>query len=341
MSLSRRVFIGTTGLVTVGGTGLVLSGCGSARHSSSNGSGGTTSTGGGSGSGGTTPPANFRDTQFLSKQRRTYQSRGSWTTDGFTVNQQTTFVFRVAADYSVQAAIITDSSLSAFTNNQAFSGYAIFDNTYGTKSVTLNPGTYYVAVRNTANAANTVSWEFDYNQSATGATYDTNMFSRTDSVAAGGWYYQPFTINAGYSYVIDGCNSGMNSYIIPESELNNFKSNATFRYYTNYADLLGGEGPGRWVVVLPTGNYGVALRNSVGIPKTLTMTMDRWKNNNRSEYGVPDNIVGEPLRSHSAPADGKLPNPDLDTDGNKLLGVEAILGAIPKESLTSTGTSRG
>jgi hypothetical protein len=242
--------------------------------------GGGTGGGGTGGGGGTTPPTvTTPSTTFLANQGHNVSAYGAYSTESFTVSTTTTFFFRLASVYNVQAAIITPSQLANFTSMAAFTGYAIFNNQFGTQTVTLAPGTYYVGVRNTTNAANTWSWELDFTYSFPASdrvTFYDVYFQDALTFASDAKFWKPFTIQAGARYFLDGCNVNTECFIIPASELSKFQAGQTFQYYTAYY-LSGGGSPGFWEITLPLGDYVLVGRGTGH--STCTFRMDRWKVN--------------------------------------------------------------
>ncbi|HEX2724070.1 MAG TPA: hypothetical protein VHM24_14225 [Gemmatimonadaceae bacterium] len=240
------------------------------------------SSGGGSG-GGTTPNVTFAtpDTYFADGGS-TLQFRGYNTTQ-LTVSVTTDFVFRFASDYQAQAAIITPAQLNNFTSFAAFSGFGLFDNTYGTKSVTLSPGTYYLAVRNTSSGDN--SWRYELDKAIRldpdqGYSFSFSSFDlqRTYQLTAGQRSTQPFTVLAGYRYFIDGCNSGLDFFIMPAVEGPKFLNGQSFQTYTPYTGT-GKAHPGLWEIRLPAGDYVIGTRNIETSSHAMVYTLERWRIN--------------------------------------------------------------
>lgn len=225
----------------------------------------------------TTAPETF----FMASQGRTFSKNGDWATEGFTISRQTTFIFRVATQYKAQVAIIPESELNNFKTMNAFSGYGIFDNTYGYTSVTLAAGKYYVALRNTSTGSNIVSYELDipytFPASDRCQFYD-DYIKDIKSLNGGAKMWHPFTIQSGFRYFMDGCNTGFKTYIIPESELGNFQNGKQFNVYTDYT-LTSGAGPGFFEIKLPPGTYYFVAANSTSAPQAITYLMERWKLN--------------------------------------------------------------
>ena len=242
--------------------------------------GGGTGGGGTGGGGGTTPPTvTTPSTLFLASQNVNAASYGYVTTEQFTITTTTSFYFRISAQFYMQAAIITPAQLANFTSMGAFTGYAIFDNIFGMKAVTLAPGTYYVAIRNTSTSANKWSWELDYFYSfpATDRVsfYDIYIYDAL-TYATNAKFWRPFKVETGARYFIDGCNINTEFYVIPASELSKFQAGQSFQYYTDYY-LAGGGSPGFWEIKLPLGDY-VLVGSGTG-QSASTFRMDRWRVN--------------------------------------------------------------
>ncbi len=223
------------------------------------------------------------DTYFTDKHG-TFNGIGAYWYQQFTVAKQQTFVLRVASDYAADAAIITAAQLSNFTANRPFSGYALFDNQYGTKSVTLPPGTYYVAIRSQSSTPTAYRLELDLDITVPADSLNTYSFvdhyiQGTEHVGAnGGKLWHGFTIQSGIRYFLDGCNTGLSTYVIPASQLTAFKSGGTFSYYTAYS-ADDNAYPGLHEIKLPPGSYYLAFINRNTIPKPVTYTMERWRVN--------------------------------------------------------------
>jgi uncharacterized protein (TIGR03437 family) len=219
------------------------------------------------------------DTMFVSNNGTLSNAGSSWY-QSFSLGAATTFDFRVASDYKVQASIFAPDQLNAFINNQAFGGYASFNYTYGTKtSLTLAAGTYYVGIRNGVSAANSYDLELDYAMSIPGASYVDTYLNQAVSVDPnGGVLWQPFTVQCGFRYLMDGGNSGLETYIIPGNQLTAFQNNQTFYYYTDYSSPgVDNAQPGFYEVKLPPGDYYLVFHNSSAITKTAVYTMERFR----------------------------------------------------------------
>ena len=231
------------------------------------------------------------DTYFTDKHG-TFSGYGGYWYQQFTLSAKRTFVLRVAADYRADTAIIVPGQLSNFINNQGFSGYSLFDDSFGTKSVTLTAGTYYLAVRNQVSGTNTYRLELDYDikvPADANYTYKfiDNYLQGTRTVGAwGGKLWHGFTVQSGYRYFLDGCNTGLSTYVIPAHQLDAFRNNSTFTYYTSYSGNDNAY-PGLHEIKLPAGSYYLAFTNSNSIGKAVTYTMERWQRTPKTSGGVP------------------------------------------------------
>ena len=226
------------------------------------------------------PTVTVPSTIFVAFQDYNVSNFGDYLTKEFTVNEKTKFVFRFASAYNAQAAIFTDDQLNNFTSLHAFTGYGLFDNQVGTQTVTLNPGTYYLGVRNTTHSENSFSAELDYTYSLPASDRcsfnDVYIQAVKTFSGNGGWITNEFTVQKGFRYFLDGCNVGFETYIIPAGDIPAFQNGQTFNYYTDYYDATG-AGPGFFEINLPEGNYAIAARSSA--VSAIAFTMERWKVN--------------------------------------------------------------
>jgi hypothetical protein len=222
------------------------------------------------------------DTFFISSDS-TLNGQGAYWYQAFTVSATSSFVLRVACDYTADAAILPAGQLNNFIGGRAFNGYAIFGSTFGTHYVRLGAGSYYVAIRNRANAANQYDLELDKRQTAPA---DSQHYYRFNDLylnhagyvgANGGYLIQPFTIQAGFRYFMDGGNSGLDTYVIPANQVANFKANTTFQYYTDYSGVGDTAQPGYYELNLAPGTYYLCFRNHSSIKKAAVYTLERWR----------------------------------------------------------------
>jgi hypothetical protein len=184
---------------------------------------------------------------------------------------------RFVSDYRADCAIFLPDQFANFTQNRSFTGYAVFDDQFGVAYVTLAAGTYYVGFRNQSSSANFCRLELDLRlTSLSGYRFNDIYVQESQYVGRnGGLLWQPFTIQSGIRYFCDGANGGLETYLIPGDQLDNFRNNRQFTYYTTYS----GEStnlPGFYEINLPPGNYYLAFRNQQSIDKALTYSMERW-----------------------------------------------------------------
>jgi len=256
--------------------------CSTVQLTASGSVGGGGSGGGGGGSASYSLPA----TTFLSNQGETLSAQCAWATREFTISRTTTFDFRFVATYLAQAAILPQAQVNNFKNCQAFQGYGLFENKFGTQPVTLAAGTYTFAVRNAQSLPNRFSVELDYGiQEVLINPEGGKTFTRTGvpvhvtNVAKGSRYTQTFTVQSGYRYFIDGVNTGeLECFIIPTSQVSAFMSGQSFQGYTEYQES-GGQCPGLIEIKLPAGTYAVAVRNNASTDAALTFTIEEWRIN--------------------------------------------------------------
>lgn len=243
------------------------------------------STGNNNNPGGTpaTPPTvTVPNTIFISIECHDFSSLGDWVTQQFTVSSSTTFAFRFSSRYKADAAIILESEYANFTENRAFSGFGGFDDQFGFQTVTVSPGTYYLGVRNQSSAENTISIELDFDitlPASDKVTYFDSPFKGIEKLNAGERVARSFSIQSGYRYFIDGNNTGLDVFIISESNASAFINGQGFTYYSDYSGLEACNLPGLSELKLPAGNYYLAFRNNQSAPNNVNYIMEQWKVN--------------------------------------------------------------
>ena len=199
-----------------------------------------------------------------------------------TLNSTTTYVFRLAADYNCYAAVIRGSDASNFVNGGTYTYYGTpFDGNFGTKSITLGPGTYAVALRNKVNSDNEYKVELDRMVSFSNAGGPSTILNKASHVDSnGGKYWHGFSIASGYYYYMDGANSGVNTYIIPSNQLGNFQTNGvTFQHYSDYDGQRDKSMPGGYQIKLSPGSYYLCFHNEDPIRKAVVYTLQRFRAN--------------------------------------------------------------
>lgn len=254
--------------------------------------------------------------------------QGDWFSQEFTISAPTSFVLRFASDYSADAAVVPASQISNFRNGRSYTGFGVMSGKFGTQYINNLPaGNYFVVCRSRVKDSNQYCIELDNVLRL--ETSNSKSFSFAGQVAAssrmvgknGGKLWQPFTVVEGYRYFVDGCNSGLDTYFIPESELSNFKSNKTFQYYTDYSGQRETNLPGQAELRLAPGNYYLCFHNTdPKISKAVTYSIDAWSENNSG----PDSIA------LSGSASWKVTGRNVD------ISVEKIENNRPSGSVSGT-----
>ncbi|MFT3700127.1 MAG: hypothetical protein QM831_43680 [Kofleriaceae bacterium] len=220
------------------------------------------------------------DTTFLAATKTLAQ--GGYVTQQFTITTPTAFVFNYVADYTSQAAIFPPDQLTKFQTNKAFTGNDVFDNIFGAHYFTLAPGTYYLGVRSSATASNIIRYELDYAVALPSDCFvSAGTYFGANKVVGknGGYLTQRFELIDGYRYFMDGANTGMDTYLIPESELAHFTAGATFLSYPSYSGS-DPDAPGFFELttdLLPAGIYYFVARNPNTHDTTLAYHMEWWR----------------------------------------------------------------
>jgi hypothetical protein len=221
------------------------------------------------------------DTFFLALQKYRFSKYAEWHLEEFKLTKSTNLVFNFATQYKSQAAIITPDQVDNFKNNRAFSGFAIFDQKMGITAITLNAGTYYVACRNFNSGSNTISYELDYTMTLPASDrcrYYDIYINDYDFYTSGSRMWHPFTIQSGYRYFIEGCNTGMNVFFIPGDQIDNFRNRQEFKHYPDFkqGENSGGD-PGGVEITLPPGNYYLVAINETNESQSMVYAMQRWQ----------------------------------------------------------------
>ncbi|BCM91216.1 hypothetical protein IAD21_03080 [Abditibacteriota bacterium] len=229
------------------------------------------------------PSAHAQNTNFLSDNGDVLTDGDDFYYQRFVINNPTTFDLRYTPDYTSDCVILAPNYLNAFASGGAYRYFEGFDGRYGTKRFTLAAGTYYVAIRNEVEARNNFSYELDVAltsvPSDNNGTYEFSRWGISGAryvAANGGILYHGFTTTSTERAFLDGCNSGLETYVIPSNQLNNVLGGRSFTYYTAYS----GDGaalPGFIEVTLPVGSYYLVFINKSTIQKSVTYQMEYWK----------------------------------------------------------------
>lgn len=275
---------GTQKIAELNGTYVVESNkCTTVRIDFANtgGSGGNTGGGGPSGGGNTgqNPPQGIpNNTTFVSKYD-VFSAKGAYWLQEFTVNTATTFVLRLAAQYKLQAGIFPISQMAAFQNGSQVSGNAIFDDTYGIRAVTLAPGKYFVGIRNNVSGANSYALELDYGIRLPAPATRTQTESVAESLTKGQWKSYKITTTTSSRIFVDGCNSGIDVYLVDESNYTKFQNNQSFQYLVGeFSGEQNKNTPG-FAEIPNTGRiYYLVMSNRRGATgHSFTFTYEAWR----------------------------------------------------------------
>ena len=235
------------------------------------------------GSSGNTATQTVPNTIFKGTTSNSLNTGSGWWTESFTISSTKNLVLRFASTYAADCAVITPDQENSFKNGGSFTGYAVFDNQFGYKSVTLPAGNYLLAVRNQSGSANTFTAELDYQitlPASDQCSYFDEYIKGAPKINAKQYYYHDFTVQAGFRYFVDGCNSGMYVFFIPENQLSTFLSGGAFQHFQQYSNpAVVGMDPGLYEIKLPPGKYYLAAYNFSNVSEALVYTMERWKQN--------------------------------------------------------------
>jgi hypothetical protein len=102
--------------------------------------------------------------------------------------------------------------------------------------------------------------------------------------ANGGKLWHGFTVQEGFRYFVDGCNTGLSTYVIRENELGAFQNGQSFNYYSDYSGTDNAF-PGLHELKLPPGTYYLAFANDNANDKPVTYTLERWRQTPKSSGG--------------------------------------------------------
>lgn len=217
-----------------------------------------------------------QSTDFIQWDRN-YRSRGDWTAQQFTVTaSRATFRLRAATDYRADTFVFAPSELRRFQRNQSVRAWGM-DNEFGTMTLTLPRGTYYLGTRNQVSGRNRIRVEFDFLLNVPGSRFVGWGIADAGYVPVdGGWWYHTFRVERGIRNFMDGCTTGIETYIIPSSDVWSFTRGDRFRYYAQYSGTATSL-PGLYELRLPVGGYAIAFWNSDYWDEgPVTYDIERW-----------------------------------------------------------------
>ncbi len=181
----------------------------------------------------------------------------------FRLTSSTTVTFYHAAQYrGNEAAIVDASGLADFEAGNAYRNFASYLDNCGFEQLQLSAGTYYAVLRNRGETPQTMSLEVDRLPVFTNASGSRTIFQEKQQMNPGASVWHPFSLTSGEQFYIDGCNSGeVSTWLIPDTELSNFRNGQTFQYYEGFSNE-DANGPGGWAFNPGPGSYVLVARNT-------------------------------------------------------------------------------
>ncbi|MEZ0306551.1 MAG: PPC domain-containing protein [Ramlibacter sp.] len=179
-----------------------------------------------------------------------------------------------AAQYTANLYVTTGDTLNACVNGGAFSHYEnyAFIGQYGHQSFTLQPGSYGICIRNTANVSNSMRVEFQRQPTVTGFQYLQQRFTTVvRTVQPGGRVTQPVSVGNNYRVIVDGANSGGSFWYIPATEQSAFLAGNTFSYYTEGFGCGSDKASPGLCEMDGVGEYAIAYYNDTSSPQTIVI----------------------------------------------------------------------
>ncbi len=230
--------------------------------------------------------ANSSYADFIGRKGATLNVNGA-VYNSFSISQTTTFTLYAAADYSASIIIFDTSDLDRFLNGGSVSYYDGFSGRFGITTITLSAGEYTLGARNRVNGPNTISYELEFwTPEISGAEYYDTYFNGVESLSAGSRHWHSFTVQSGFAYVVEGLNTGIDSYLIPESELSDFKAGRSFSYFEDYSSTNDPNQPGLHTINdLTPGTYYLAFHNSSSESHALVYAMYRYSDDSANSSG--------------------------------------------------------
>lgn len=252
---------------------------------------------------------------FIARQDARFSAQGDYWYQGFEVPEGSVgeFVFRVVAVGSIDATVIDEADVQRFIDGQSVGAYSIFSQKIGTQGISLPAGNYAVALRNRLDGESRYSIELDCDKTYSDATRIDAM-TRAEQISAGAKYYHSLTVNEGYRLWVDGVNLGLETFIIPSSQLSAFTSNQEFQYYTDFGSIASANQPGGYEIKLSPGEYYLALRNLNDEPMPVTFTIELFQ------------ITDEGVEQDNLDEDGNVipSSPDLTASGMTFEGQSSV-----------------
>lgn len=209
----------------------------------------------------------FSVTKTLQVGQRYYHG---FSISGSAADLELLYVSRYTADFYLMPqdqaqAFLDGRTFTYLTNRTPPAG------TNGFKILTaLAPGSYAVGVVNRANVPTTVRVELQRQAAVQGFRYAGDRFTPAIvNTQPGTRWTQTVSLGDSYRTVVDGANTGGTVYLIPESQVSNFRSGASFLYITNHSCGGGTPAPGFCELRFASGKYAIAYVNDTSEPQTI------------------------------------------------------------------------
>ncbi|MEI8598450.1 hypothetical protein P4S64_15160 [Vibrio sp. M60_M31a] len=170
-----------------------------------------------------------------------------------------------------------------------------------------------MALRNQQSNESRYSIELDCQKTYSDAVRN-DATSYSEQIPAGGRYYRSLNVIDGYRLWIDGVNLGLETFIIPASQLNAFTSGQQFEYYTDFGSIGSPNQPGGYEIKLSPGDYYLALRNPTDEQMPVTYTIELFQ--------ITETVVDQ----ENTDEDGNTipPSPDLTVSGMTFEGQSSF-----------------
>lgn len=206
---------------------------------------------------------------------------------GFTIYQQTTFVAESWSQYTATFVAVDQTNASLCQGGQAFQGVVLSGQSkFGIQTITLSPGSYFLAAQNTSNSVNGAGVEMDITGGPPGTSYVGTLFkSVAINLNPGGWQTIPFNIPSNTYAWLDGGNSGGLAIMMTPSQAQSFQATYSSGYNggsysyiedvnnnATFCDLNGGtpaDAPEDCDLTshLPAGSYVLVFVNNTNAPQ--------------------------------------------------------------------------
>ena len=191
----------------------------------------------------------------------------------FTLTETTDLRLRFVSDLSADCFILNEKDVADFNAGLQVVPYITV--TGGISSLTLGPGDYVIVMRNLVSQANTARYELDRAVNIPGKTRTEVILPTTATLNGAQKKVVAFTVKANTRYFLDGANTGVFAYVIPNSEVGNFQRGPNFKYFAQFSGT-DSDAPGYFELNLPPGSYALAFVNPNSIPHKVYYDMESW-----------------------------------------------------------------